>query len=185
MNKNEEFIYDGTLVKKNKKSNHKGVFTFFMSMMALVSLVLGFLIFARSNPNGTVFGIKMADVNNAVSRLFSNMFSFNIFKSNDKTTQVDTQVSYISLGEGKFISDDGSVRSLYNGTVNYVEKVEEDNYLVVMSYDNGIVASYYNLTDIMIKNNDRLKSNDIIGNYETSFNAVFMKDDQVIPYGKF
>lgn len=159
------------------QSNKKGVLTFFMTILGLTSIVLGFLIYAKGNPNGTVFGVKMASINAKTDDLFSNIFTLNIFgKKEDEA--VDASNMYTYLGNGKYKSEDSSIRCLNKGTVNHVE----EDFMIVISYDNGVVASYYGIDETLVKVNDRMKPNDILASYSESFYAVFLKDNNTITY---
>ena len=68
--------------------------------------------------------------------------------------------------------DDGIILGSY--------KEKNDTYSVIVSYENGVVASYSNLSSINVMNYDKLKENDVIGSYYDSFKALFKKDGRLI-----
>lgn len=74
------------------------------------------------------------------------------------------------------------MNTIYKGTINNITKQENDKYYVLISYDNGVTAQYFDLVDILVKNNDTLTSNQIIGGYEEKFKALFMRGNEVIKY---
>ena len=53
---------------------------------------------------------------------------------------------------------------------------------VMITYENGVVASYYELFDPIVKTLDQLKAGDVIASYETKFKVLFQKGNQLISY---
>lgn len=166
------------LSKTEKKSKGK-LYTFFMSVFCLMSLTLGFLIYAKHNPNGSVFGINLASINEKFNKTLGNIFTLNIFSKGDKT--VDASVKYFSLGDDLYNYDDESIPSLKEGTVTYTSK-QDGKYFVLLAYDNGVTASYFNVSELLVKVQDRLKPGDIIGSYEDSFKVIFVRGESKVTY---
>lgn len=81
----------GKIKKKKKKRNP--VFRFFMILFMILSLGIGFLIYARIDENGTFFNrifhtnVNFTQMNAAISRVLDRMFNFNLFGGGKKIRQ--------------------------------------------------------------------------------------------------
>ncbi len=173
MEKEEEIVS----AKKPRKKHH-ALYVFSISALLLIAAILATLIYGRNNPEGQIFGVPFAQIN-AKFDSFLGIFSPDITSDKDKPVQGETKYQHIK--DNYYVTDDQSVRALTNGVINNVSK-EGESYFVLLSYNNGVTAYYYELIDLVIKNNDVLSASDIIGGYEEQFKVIFKKNGQVISY---
>jgi hypothetical protein len=53
---------------------------------------------------------------------------------------------------------------------------------VIINYDNGVMATYYDLVEVNVFNNDRVYMGDILGSYNEKVKIVFIRNDEKITY---
>lgn len=161
------------------KNKHSRLFVLCMSVMLMVCGVLGVLIYAKGNSNAEIFGFKIATINEKINAWVGGIFKTSTGEDETVSNPIN---SYTYLGNNYYKTDDNAVNTIYKGTINNITKQENDKYYVLISYDNGVTAQYFDLVDILVKNNDTLTSNQIIGGYEEKFKALFMRGNEVIKY---
>ncbi len=164
---------------ETKKAKRSTAYKIMMSFLIVLALALGFLIYARVDENGSVLNnifhsnISFTSFNAKINRFLDNMFRFNL-KDNQDDLPVGGSVTYEA-------SEDQSVRMLKRGVVSYMETKNQESF-VMITYENGVVASYYELFDPIVKTLDQLKAGDVIASYETKFKVLFQKGNQLISY---
>lgn len=174
--------------KKHRKKRKKSpVFHFFMILFMVLSLGIGFLIYARIDENGTFFNrifhtnVNFSQMNQAISRVLDRMFNFNLFGGKKGDQPVSGTVSYIPLEDDYYKAEDQRVLMLQDGIISYIDQDDEGTFVVV-SYENGVNASYFGLFDPLVKVLDELDVGDQIASYETSFKVIFFKGNEKISY---
>lgn len=174
--------------KKHRKKRKKSpVFHFFMILFMVLSLGIGFLIYARIDENGTFFNrifhtnVNFSQMNQAISRVLDRMFNFNLFGGKKGDQSVSGTVSYIPLEDDYYKAEDQRVLMLQDGIISYIDQDDEGTFVVV-SYENGVNASYFGLFDPLVKVLDELDVGDQIASYETSFKVIFFKGNEKISY---
>ena len=166
----------------NKKG---GLYKVVMGVMAIYSIFMGFAIYAKKDYDATYFNsIFNTNVNfNEFNRKINNLLDLKIFS--EETRNEDMVVSgssnYIELGEDYYISDGFLATSIDSGVVSYVNG-KDDNYTVIVVYDNGVMATYYNLIDVNVFSNDRVYLGDILGSYNEKVKIVFIRNNEKIKY---
>lgn len=158
---------------------HNRIYVLGISALLLIAIVMGTLIYGKSNPDAKIFGYSIADINNRFDNWFGGLFKTNTSESKEET--VSTTIKYTYLGNNYYKSEDQSVNALFEGVVNNVSK-QDDMYYVLISYNNGVTAQYFELTEAIVKVNDHVLTNDSLGVYEEKFKALFMKNNKVISY---
>lgn len=161
-----------------KKKSHNALYVFSLSVLLLIAITMGTLIYAKSNPSGQIFGISFATINAKLENL-TNIFKPNISDKNDQT--VSTSPKYQKLGNNYYCYENDSVPALFDGIISNVS-TQDDDYFVLVNYTNGVTAYYYELKEVLVKSNDTIKVNDIIGQYETKFKVIFTKNNNTIDY---
>ncbi len=167
----------------NKKSS---LFKIMITILLITALGIGFLIYARSDPNATLlnnlFGlnINFKQLNENVDNALERMFNFNVI-DNEDDAPVSGNINYINLGDDLYKSDDQQVKMLKKGLISHIEK-DDNSYFVVVSYKDNIKASYFFLYDLTIKKGDELNKGDPIASYENSFKVIFSKNNKKISY---
>ena len=69
--------------------------------------------------------------------------------------------------------DDGIVLGVY-------EKDYQKSILV--SYSNGVLASYSLCEDVLVKQYDQLEKGDVLSSYTDNFKVLFRKDNKLVNY---
>lgn len=170
---------------ENKKKRSLA-YKIMMSMMLIIVLALGFLIYARVDENGSILNrifhteFNFTQLNTKVNRFLDNMFRFNL-KDDTDDLPVSGGIQYEALENNYYRTEDQSVRMLKRGVVSYIETKDNQSFIMI-TYENGVVASYFDLYDPLIKTLDQLKAGDIIASYETQFKVLFQKGKQLISY---
>ncbi|MCH5172056.1 MAG: hypothetical protein J1F31_04460 [Erysipelotrichales bacterium] len=164
----------------NKPPKHNRLYILAISALLLISVVMGTLIYAKSNADAKLFGIPLADISNRFDNFFGGLFKSKVNGSSDDKT-VSASPKYTYLGNNYYKSEDQSVPAIVDGTINNISE-DQNGYYVLISYTNGITAQYFELTDVIVKVNDNIRTNDSIGVYDTKFKALFMKNNEVIRY---
>ena len=173
-------------ISKTKQNKNK-IYKIMMTLLLIASLGIGFLIYARLDPNGSLMkkafnvNIDFNSLNDKVDDILDRMFNFNIVNNNDDDQLVSGEVGYISLGNDLYSLEDQRVLTLNKGLVSHVEK-DNDSYFVIISYPNSVKATYFFIYDVIVKIGDELKKGDQIATYETSFKVLFFKGDKKITY---
>lgn len=156
----------------------------FSGIFAILSILLGFLIYAKKDANARFLkenfniNVDFTSLNESISKTLSSLFSFGL--QDNKIEMVNANIQYLNLGENNYKTLDNSVCMLDDGIILGSYKENNNTYSVIVSYENGVVASYSNLYSINVMNYDKLKENDVIGSYNTSFKALFKKDGKLI-----
>lgn len=178
-----------TIKKRIENTTYKkgSLYKIMMTILLVAALGIGFLIYARNDPEATVlnsvFGssLNFHYLNENVDKTLDRMFNFNIVDNNDKDLPVSGSVNYISLGDDLYKCEDMQVKMLKKGIVSYIEK-DTNSYFVVISYQNSIKASYFFLESLLVKVGDELKKGDTFANYENNFKVIFTKNNKKITY---
>lgn len=164
-----------------RKSLYKGV----MVVMTIYALFMGFAIYAKKDTNATYFNsIFKTNINfNEFNERINNLLDLHIISDSikDEDLTVSGSVNYIELGDDYYISDGSLATSIDSGIVSYVNG-KDDNYTVIINYDNGVMATYYDLVEVNVFNNDRVYMGDILGSYNEKVKIVFIRNDEKITY---
>ena len=164
-----------------RKSLYKGV----MVVMTIYALFMGFAIYAKKDTNATYFNsIFKTNINfNEFNERINNLLDLHIISDSikDEDLTVSGSVNYIELGDDYYMSDGSLATSIDSGIVSYVNG-KDDNYTVIINYDNGVMATYYDLVEVNVFNNDRVYMGDILGSYNEKVKIVFIRNDEKITY---
>jgi len=168
--------------KLDKKSN---LYRFLMMVMSIYLVFVSFAVYAKKDENAVVLNslfntnINFRDFNSKINDLLDlriiNGSNFN------ESEVVSGDISYIYLGDDFYMSEGDLVTSLDDGVVSYVNG-KDDNYTVIIEYDNGVRATYYNLVEVNVFSNDRVYVNDIIGSYREKVKIIFIKNNVKLEY---
>lgn len=158
---------------------------------ALISLAIGFLIYAKNDENGSFLkkhfslNISFEKMNNEISLFLSSLLAkFNIFTNKDSNDiKVNNEINYQKIDDYYYKTSSNKIEMLDNGKILNVK--QDDDYIINVYYQNGVCASYYNLIEINVSKDDYLNKGDIIGYYEDKFKVLFSKDHELISYEEF
>lgn len=162
-------------VKERKVHRFNSLYVFGISFLLLVSICMGGLIYAKYNPEGEIFGISFTTINERFEDFLA------VFKNDDSASKVSENVKYIHISNNYYKCEGNSVLALRNGSVSKVSK-DNDNYFVLIHYDNDVDAYYYDLLDLNVKENETLNSGVNIATYKTQFKVIFKKNNTLINY---
>jgi hypothetical protein len=153
--------------------------------MTIYALFMGVAIYAKKDTNATYFNsIFKTNINfNEFNERINNLLDLHIISDSikDEDLTVSGSVNYIELGDDYYISDGSLATSIDSGIVSYVNG-KDDNYTVIINYDNGVMATYYDLVEVNVFNNDRVYMGDILGSYNEKVKIVFIRNDEKITY---
>ena len=169
------------------KSKKKIIFNVLSAICAVLSIVLGVLIYMKKDENATFlknnFNINanFANTNNKISSYLDSLFTFRL--TNNKTQPVASVVNYLHASEENYFTcESNQIPALDAGIVYYVHQEENSLYSILVEYQNDIVAAYYNVQNPIVKVYDQIKKGDYIASYETSFKALFKKNGKLTNY---
>ncbi len=170
----------------NKKETKNKVLRILSTLMLFLSIILGLMIYMKKDENGEFlaknFGINMnfKNFNSKTEQIMNNLFKFEFEKKNDDLL-VSQEVNYIHLGDNLYNTDDNSIKMIEEGIILGVYE-SENNKTILVSYNNGILASYSSLEDILVKQYDQLEKGDSFASYSESFKVIFKKDNKIVNY---
>jgi hypothetical protein len=167
----------------NKKS---GFYRVIMTIMTIYALAMSFVIYAKKDENAIILNsIFKTDINfSTFNSKINDFLDLRILNSKDNEVDslvVSGEVYYIELGNDYYISEGDIVSGLADGVITYING-KDDRYTVIVEYDNGIRATYYDLIEVNVFSGDRIYSNDIIGTYNEKVKIIFIKDNVKLNY---
>ena len=168
-------------LKINKKSS---LYKICMLFMTVYALFVGFAIYAKNDVNGIYLNSVLKTNFNfkEFNETINDFLDLRIIKDkNNDDMVVSGSTNYIDLGNDYYMSDGNLAISLDDGVVSYVNG-KDDSYMVIIEYDNGVMATYYDLVEVNVFSNDRVYSNDIIGSYNEKVRIIFIKNDMKVSY---
>lgn len=170
-------------IKNNDKNNNKGLKNAII-FLSFLSLILGFLIYAKKDENAEFlkdnFGIEVnfAKLNEKCEKFINNFmvyeYSFHKLKSDDYVSLND---SYIGIGENRYYNSSLRVYAIDDGVVTNVE----DEFIYI-EHDNGIVAKYQNIANPLVNKFDRIKEYQVIALFNEFIELYFYKDGCIVSY---
>ncbi len=185
---------DLTTIKKRieetgriKKTRRHPLYKVMMSLLIVLSIVLGCLIYTRLDENGIIINqvfntnVNFSNFNQKINKILDRMFNFNVFKNEDDQAVNASAIYLKSEKDNYYYVESNYVPMLKNGIISYVD-IKEEKAFIMIYYENGVVASYFDLLSPLVKVMDQLKAGDSIAEYEQSFKVLFQKDNQIIDY---
>lgn len=173
-------------VKVMDKANKSNLFKIVMSIMTLYVLFMSFAIYARKDESGTMINsifntnVNFTKFNNTLNKFLN----FKVVETPNTPLldqAVSSDVNYINLGDDYYTSDGNMVVSMFDGIVSYVNG-KDNNYTVIVEYNNGVRATYNNVNEVNVYVNDVVYQNDILGTFNEKVGIIFIKDNEKISY---
>ena len=172
----------------NTKEKHT-FWNFFKGIFLILTLILGFLIYARNDESATFVNqlfstnISFTKMNSDIDLFISEMLAkLNIFSyEKDTDIKVNNNEIYISEGNNYYSTNSNIVYAIKKGKIVSINSYGE-YYSVTIFYENEITACYYDLTSVLCKTNDLLYAYDNIGSYVGKFKVLFEKNDNILTY---
>lgn len=169
--------------KLNNKSN---LYRISMIVMTIYAIFVSFAVYAKKDENAVIFNsifktnIDFTDFNSKLNNLLDLRILDGVDENLDSQV-VSGELYYIDLGDDYYMSEGSLVTSLNDGVITYVNG-KDDNYTVIVEYDNGVRATYYDLIEVNVFSGDRVYVNDIIGTYNEKVKIIFIKDNVKLNY---
>lgn len=95
-----------------------------------------------------------------------------------KDQSVSSHVSYTKIKDDTYRSDTNAVYNVYDGVVLHIQKMENNDFSIVMKQDNGVIATYDGVKDVSVKEDERILKDKALGTYQDQIIISFMKDRQ-------
>lgn len=104
---------------------------------------------------------------------FENWFSL-------KDESVMAKPSYTLLKDNQYTNGTNTVNSVFDGVVVHVQKNADGKSSVSVKQDNGVIATYANVSDVQIKQDERVLKDNAMGTYTTYVSITFLKDNKQV-----
>ena len=172
----------------NKEEKKSKIISFFTVFLAFLSIALGCMIYMKKDQNGTFLkenfniDVSFEPFNSKVNGIIDSLFKLELNKDKNEAP-VSNNVYYIEKGNNLFETSDNGVNMLDGGVILGVYE-DKELYTVLVSYNNGVLASYSNLEEVIVKQYDTLDKGDNFAFYNQEFKAVFKKNNNLITYNE-
>lgn len=173
---------------KGLEENNKGskLFRVLMSIMGVYALFMSFAIYAKKDESGSVINnvfntnINFTNFNKGLNKLL-NLRVIDNENIEGADQVVSSNVSYINVGEDYYTSEGNLVVAMDDGVITYVNGKDE-NYTIIVEYDNGVRATYNEVNEVNVYVNDRVYSDDILGSFDDKVEIIFIKNSEKLSY---
>lgn len=163
----------------DEPERHTHGFHFFYHLMMLVMgigvLGLAYLV------NGKLGLVELPqDLQHINFGMVSEWLPFEDWFSDHDDTTVGAQPTYTLLKDNHYANGSNQASLLMDGVVLHVEQGDAKKGSVSVRHDNGVIATYGNLTTIQVKQDERLKRGDIAGTFDEYVSISLVKNNQNI-----
>ena len=164
-----------------KDKNQRGFLFFTNCFLGVLIIILSSLIYMKKDPQGSFIkkifneNVSFEKFNEGVNKLFQTLI---VYKGNE-VNEVDSKVNYIEHGNNYYSTSSNNVPSLNDGTIIFIGQENEEVSLIIQ-YDNGVIASYFDLYDIRYATFDEVNRNEILGTYIENFRVLFKKGNKLL-----
>ncbi len=102
------------------------------------------------------------------------------FSHTDDATMVNAIPSYQLLKENQYSNGTNQANLILDGVVMHVESGDTSLGSVTIRHDNGVIATYGHLSQIQIKQDERLQRGAVAGTYDDYVTLTFLKGGKSI-----
>ena len=140
---------------------------------------MSFAVYAKKDQSATVFNsifntkVNFTGFNKTLNKLLNPRIIENVDPIIDDQV-VSSDVKYIGIGDDYYTSDGNLVVALSDGVITYVNG-KDDTYTIFVEYDNGIRATYTEVSEVNVYVNDRVYMEDILGSFNEKVHIIFIK----------
>lgn len=99
-----------------------------------------------------------------------------------KEQAVSSVPVYTPIKDNQYTNGSNTVYNTFDGVVKHIETLQDNRYMVTLQQDNGVVATYGNLMEVHVKNEERILKSSMIGTYDSYITIDYMKDGKSINY---
>lgn len=193
MDKKTYLKYKSKNNKNDGFSIKKFMYSVLIKSLVVIVLVLGSLIYIKSNTKNKEVFKKIVYAKNISFAKIYNIYQKYIGKvktSNDGGVKVSSiKFSYNNVKKENngyvFNTNDQIIYSIKSGIVVKKVKSEEYNNLITIQDKDGLEITYGYVNDINVKLYDYVKKDEIIGNISNKVYIKFFKDDKYLTYEEF
>lgn len=141
----------------------KSLYAFVMIFLIMASLILANMIHQQNGFDTLVSNIKKATEPLQLYRISDWLPFENWFKGKSPDTITTSVLSHYTQVEGQYYdAANKQVVSLDDGVVLYTAK-QDSGYLVIVKQDNDLLATYGTMSEVHVKENDRILKGQILG----------------------
>lgn len=181
--KNRNSLISNEEEKNIKKEHHYGM-NCSLILLSLFSLILGILIYAKKDENGSFLkekfdiDVNFSEINDSIEVFINKFFVFeyNLNKKNNDQ-YVGLSDSYIGLGNNKYTNSSYKVYAIDDGIVTCVKDTS-----IKVEHDNGVIVMYSNIIEPLVYKYDRVKEYQIIANMNENIEMLFYQNGTLINY---
>lgn len=165
----------------NNNTSKRGFLFYTNCFLGILIIVLSSLIYMKKDPQGSFIkkifneNVSFEKFNLEVSKLFSSLI---VYRGNE-IKEVSESVEYVELGDHYYYTSTSYVPSLNKGTIIFVGE-ENDDVSLIIQYDNGVIASYFDIYDITCSSFDEINKNEVLGTYLDKFRVLFRKGNSLL-----
>lgn len=166
--------YDGNDQPVHSFSMFRILYHLVMLVMCGCVVVLALLVNQKLNlvPVPTVIAdFKVQDIGSWLP--FESWFSL-------KDETVSAAPVYTLLRDDHYTNGTNTANATYDGVILHVQKNTDGKSQISMKQDNGVVATYTNLDDVSIKQDERVLKGNAMGTYTGYVTITFLRDNQKI-----
>ena len=156
-----------------------------MMLLGIYAIFIAFALYVRNEERATTFNtlfntnIDFSSFNKAMGKVINLRGVDSKITSSDQ--MVSASVSYQSLGDDYYTSDDHLIVAFDDGVVTYVNG-KDDNYTVIVEFDRGYRATFNGVMEVNAYVGDRVYQNDIIGSFDDKVQIIFIKNREKVSY---
>ena len=113
----------------------------------------------------------------------SEWLPFDGWFSDEKEGEAVSALPAYSLLEGnKYANGTNQARLMMDGVVLHVEAKDEQKSSVTIRQDNGVIVTFGHLNQVQVKQDERLKMGDVLGDFHDYVQLTMIKNKQSVDY---
>lgn len=166
--------FDGNEKPHSPISLFRIVYHLVMLVMCACVVVLALLVNQKLNlveMPSVITNFKVEDLGSWLP--FENWFSL-------KDEAVSATPSYTLLKDDHYTNGTNTANAASDGVILHIQKNKDGKSSISMKQDNGIVATYANLDEVTMKQDERVLKGTAMGTYTSYVTLTFLKDNQKI-----
>lgn len=173
-------LIDGQVVPQKARVEEKKPFQWIHSFFVIIAVLFSSLIYMKSDEKGvwlqSTFGIQtnFSEVNLWFNSYVSQILEWDFLTGvlgDDQTVVANS--FYVQLDTNEYVNATSKVLAVDDGTILWTEANEDGSTLLIVSHDNGFVASYLNVYDAQVEKNDRVSAGAFLGMMNDSVSIIF------------
>lgn len=160
----------------------RGLYAFVMIFLIMASLILANLIQQQNGFETLVSNIKKAAEPLQLYKISDWLPFENWFGKNKDTITTSVLSHYTNVQQQYYDAVNQQVVSIDDGVVIYTAK-QDSGYLIIVKQDNDILATYGTMSEVHVKENDRVLKGQILGLTQDVVYLDFTKQGVPVSFG--